>query len=127
MLSKALPMLLQMNPIWNLVKTGEVRINPDSSAPLDFRLELFEEGDSGISPKQFRFRVFRYDLFRIQPLSGATLRENAVAFADHLFLVADPMFDLNIVIANDPSEAWNLMLEIMLKQFRADEGFGSTP
>jgi len=116
-------MRLSLDQTWTLVRTGEIETNSVEGDRLDFRIELFERNLPGASEKEYRFRVFRYDLFRLSsvPVAGSSL-----AYADHELLVADPMFDLATVVADTWDEAWVQFLAIINEQLY-DETDQNTP
>src|SRR5262245_31291531 len=105
-------MRLPLGATWNLRQTVETEIRLREGGSIQFRIELFEADKSKETAKQYRFRVFRYDTFRILPFLYAAAGDSA-RFADHEFLVTDSTFDLTTVTANNPSEALDQLFERM--------------
>jgi hypothetical protein len=112
-------MRLPLDQVWLLRRTIEVEVPVAEDDSIRLRVELFEKEQPDEHRKQYRFRVFRYDMFRILPSSSAGDSTSA-RHADHEFLIVDPTFDLTTIAADSPSEAWDRFLEGVRRQLNVD-------
>jgi hypothetical protein len=112
-------MRLPLDQMWLLRQTTEVEVPVAEDDSIMLRVELFENDQPDQHHKQYRFRVFRYDMFRILPSSSAGDATSA-RHADHEFLIVDPTFDLTAITADSPSEAWDRFLEGLRRRFSVD-------
>jgi hypothetical protein len=105
-------MRMQLNEAWILIETREVEIHTSDGLPLKFRLELFEAKVEASRQSKFRFRVFRYDVFRVFPFEF--IRDSAaMQSADHESLIVDPTFDSIDVVASTVFDAWLFLQQEM--------------
>lgn len=110
-------MSLQLDQVWNLLRSSEVQLVTDRGEVMTFRVEQFQHEEALGPLLSYRFRVFRYDMFRLSILSTAS-DDASGKFADHEILVVDPMFDMTVIESENPTEAWKSILNRMEKQFR---------
>lgn len=97
--------------IWTQIVTREFAIQSSVSESLTFRVDVFEGiGESGA--RQFKLRVWRYETFRLLPLS----RVAGGKMFDHTCLVLDDMFDGLEVTAASPEEAADICRSRLLEQ-----------
>jgi len=94
---------MNLDHVWRLKDTVELEIG-GAQPGLTFRIELYEK------PNRRRFRVMRYDLFRITPTAFRN------EHADEEILVVDAMFD-GIELDGNASQAWTELIGRMNAQF----------
>ena len=113
MLSKALSMQMQIEKAWSLIETIETDLATVSGDSLRFRIDLFKNAKN--ERNAFRFRVLRYDLFRLSPLSATQVEDEGPA--DHEVLIVDPLFDGFEVNAATAKAAWQQLFSKIERQF----------
>lgn len=99
--------------VWTLLKTVEFSIPSCSPDALDFRIEVFEDGDPESDIRRYRCRVWRYETFRLMPLSLVAAGE----MFDHTCLVLDEMFDGFEVVASSAEDACDACRSKIHSQF----------
>ena len=105
------------NEAWVLKETREIEVPAGEADSIQFRIELFEMDRREGEPGPYRFRVFRYDTFRLLPLCFASRDDASACLADHELLVVDTTFDSITVAADSPSQAWDQMWDNIQRQF----------
>ncbi len=114
-------MPMQLTEMWHLVETIEIQAQTVDSDIIQWRVQQFELHPQSEHQKQFRFRVFRYDTFRILPTSRALMGERSLGDgADHDLLVVDPIFDSFVVRSESLADAKDQFLKMMRRQLGYD-------
>jgi hypothetical protein len=99
---------------WLLKQSTEMEIPAVSGGGFQLKIELYERVEGQPAKRRFKFRVLRYDTFRMQPQAGGYSK------ADHECLVTDPMFDGEEISAENEDAAWEKLLRKINAQMSSE-------
>jgi len=88
-----------------LARTVEIHIAAgEVDDAIDLRIDVFRL-NAELASNAYKFRVFRYEIFRLQPFREALKDEKVRSFSDCDLMIVDPLFDSMETRANTDAEA----------------------